>query len=161
MLKPIRIRTFVVFACAALSGAALLHASQRVQEAENRLVQIQAETDKEQDAIRVLRAEWEYLNNPARLEALAAEFLHMAPPAPKTVPQTLVNSVADMQAGADSVAAERPAPVKVIPVSSRVAPAIAPPKPPAPAPVAPTEKQKDFNDILKSLDIPAKDGGAP
>lgn len=78
LLKP---KTFVVFALAGLAGAVLLHTSQNVQHAEERLAGIEREVQKEEEKIRMLRAEWASLNSPARLERLADEFLDLVPPA--------------------------------------------------------------------------------
>ncbi|NCT41666.1 MAG: hypothetical protein GW778_08410 [Alphaproteobacteria bacterium] len=95
-LKGIRLRTFVIFACAALAGTALLHTSQRVQEAEETLASLEAEIAREQDTMRVLRAEWEYLNRPERLERLATKFLDLVPPSPDTMSDTLIDEAATL-----------------------------------------------------------------
>lgn len=95
-MKRIKIRTFAIFAVAALSGAMLLHTSQRVQEAEETLASLNAEIVSEQDTMRVLRAEWEYLNRPERLERLATEFLDLVPPAPKDMPDSMVNEASSL-----------------------------------------------------------------
>jgi len=95
-LKGIRLRTFVIFAIAALAGAALLHTSQRVQEAEETLAILNAEIAREQDTMRVLRAEWEYLNRPERLERLATEFLDLIPPAPDKMPENLIDEASTL-----------------------------------------------------------------
>ena len=90
-MKGVKLRTFVVFALAGLSGAALLHTSQRVQYAEEVLKTTQAELAHEEETMRVLRAEWEYLNRPERLERLATEFLDLVPPAPEKMPDQLID----------------------------------------------------------------------
>lgn len=82
-MKKIRGRTLIVFGFAALSGAALLHVSQRVQQAEDELSVLQRSYNMEQETIRVLNAEWAYLNSPARLEALANEYLDVKAPSPE------------------------------------------------------------------------------
>ena len=89
-MKGIKLRTFVVFALAALAGAALLHVSQRVQHAEEVLQSLERELAYEEQAMRVLRAEWEYLNRPERLERLAAKFLDLVPPAPEKMTDDLM-----------------------------------------------------------------------
>ena len=93
-MKGIKLRTFIIFALVGLFGAALLQTSQRVQHAEEVLEVTQAELAHEEETMRVLRAEWEYLNRPERLERLATEFLDLVPPAPKKMPETLVNEAA-------------------------------------------------------------------
>jgi len=84
-MRKLNIKLFIVYALAAIAGAALLHISQRVQHAEERLAIIKAEIAKEQETTRVLNAEWEYLNRPERLEKLSKEFLDLAPPAPPVI----------------------------------------------------------------------------
>lgn len=78
-LKP---RTFVIFALAGLAGAVLLHTSQSVQQAEEKLEALELSKYREEEKIRMLKAEWETLNRPERLERLADEFLDLVPPAP-------------------------------------------------------------------------------
>ena len=95
-MKGIKLRTFIAFALAGLSGAALLHTSQRVQHAEEVLKTTQAELAHEEETMRVLRAEWEYLNRPERLERLATEFLDLVPPAPEKMPETLIGGASDL-----------------------------------------------------------------
>lgn len=88
-MKRIRLRTIVIFSLAVLSGALLLYTSQNVQQAEHQLRQIQSSIAQEEEAIRVLNAEWAYLNSPERLEELAAEYLRLAPAAPgQIVPES-------------------------------------------------------------------------
>jgi hypothetical protein len=82
-MKKLNSRNFVVLALAGLSGAVLLHVSQNVQKSEDRLAEIEASIDRERETIRVLRAEWAYLNRPDRLERLARDFLDLAPPDPE------------------------------------------------------------------------------
>lgn len=84
-MKAIKPRNFIVFALAILSGAALLHTSQNVQQAETRLRDLESSVQREEERVRLLRAEWENLNRPERLERLAKEFLDLAPPSPETL----------------------------------------------------------------------------
>lgn len=84
-MKLIRPRTFVIFALAGLAGAALLHTSQSVQHAEERLDTLELSVYREEEKIRMLKAEWETLNRPERLERLAQEFLDLVPPSPDQI----------------------------------------------------------------------------
>lgn len=77
LMKP---RNFLTFALAALSGAVLLHTSQSVQQAENRLEILQSSIAREKEQLHILKAEWESLNRPDRLERLAKDFLDLVPP---------------------------------------------------------------------------------
>ena len=79
-MKKVRGRTVGVFFVAALSGAALLHVSQNVQQVEGELAGVKASYRSEREAIHVLNAEWAYLNSPERLEVLAGEYLDLGAP---------------------------------------------------------------------------------
>lgn len=79
LLKP---RTFIIFALVGLAGAVLLHTSQNVQHAQERLEALEQSVQREEEKIRMLKAEWETLNRPERLERLANEFLDLVPPSP-------------------------------------------------------------------------------
>jgi cell division protein FtsL len=57
----------------------------RVQDLEDRLQRLNLEIVAEQDAIHVLKAEWAYLNQPARLDDLARRHLGMVPESAKQV----------------------------------------------------------------------------
>ena len=52
----------------------------RVQDLEDRLHALNAEIITDRDAIQVLQAEWSYLNQPARLEALGKRLLGLETP---------------------------------------------------------------------------------
>jgi hypothetical protein len=62
------------------AGALLYWTSQSVQQKEAALKKMQASVAQEQETIRVLHAEWDYLNRPDRLEALATKYLGLARP---------------------------------------------------------------------------------
>lgn len=79
-MKIFKPRTFVIFALAGLLGAALLHTSQNVQRAGERLRVMEISVLRDQEKTRTLRAEWESLNSPERLEELAESFLDLLPP---------------------------------------------------------------------------------
>ncbi|MGB4057893.1 MAG: hypothetical protein WBK77_07400 [Alphaproteobacteria bacterium] len=78
-MKKFRLRTVFIFLMAALSGALLLHTSQNVHQAEVELDKVTEAANREKDSIRFLKAEWAYLNSPARLEALAQKYLGFEP----------------------------------------------------------------------------------
>lgn len=65
--------------CAMMTGALLFQTSQHVTHGRQRLENITAEMRSEEDTLRVLQAEWSYLNQPERLEKLAAQYLKLAP----------------------------------------------------------------------------------
>jgi cell division protein FtsL len=65
------------FAC--LSAIMLYYTSQKVHDEREKLTALEAQIDKEQESMRVLSAEWSYLNQPDRLEKLARQHLHLEP----------------------------------------------------------------------------------
>lgn len=75
-------RYFLLYALAGLMGVGLLHASQSVKRAKDELRTLQKQTAQEIEGLRVLRAEWSYLNNPEHLEQLAAQQLTLVAPVP-------------------------------------------------------------------------------
>ncbi len=96
-MKKIRGRTIGVFLVAALSGAALLHISQNVQQAEDDLARAKLSYESQQEMIRVLDVEWAYLNSPGRLEVLAREYLDVqAPGAGQMMPGQIALPVGDI-----------------------------------------------------------------
>ena len=80
----------------ALEAGHRVFGENRVQEAEEKLEVLEAEIAREEDTMRVLRAEWEYLNRPERLERLATEFLDLVPPAPDKMPEYLIDEAATL-----------------------------------------------------------------
>lgn len=61
------------------SAAALFHTSQQVTDGREKLAVIEHDIRKEDETLRVLQAEWSYLNQPDRLEKLVREYLHLEP----------------------------------------------------------------------------------
>jgi len=93
-----RLSTVLAIGGAVAAGALLFWTSQHVQQSENRLANLKQAVQSEEQSIRVLRAEWDYLNRPDRLEALAAEHLQI------TAPEAQLNMVEDAAALPDHVA---------------------------------------------------------
>lgn len=81
----IRLSTILSLGLAVGAGFILFQTSQNVQQAERRLNKVQTALAKEQDALRVLEAEWGYLNRPDRLEELARDYLKMAAQSPSSL----------------------------------------------------------------------------
>ena len=69
-----------------------------MQDLEDRLKALNAEILSDRDATQVLEAEWSYLNQPARLEALSRKLLGMEPP---SAGQTLTLDELRLQAAPD------------------------------------------------------------
>ncbi|GIL39775.1 cell division protein FtsL [Roseiterribacter gracilis] len=81
----IRLSTFVGLALASVAAGLVMHVSYRVQRTEAYLAKLEREIVREQDQIRVLDAEWSYLNDPARIEALARRHLLLGPMSVKKI----------------------------------------------------------------------------
>ncbi len=62
------------------SGYTLMRVSYDVQELERDIVRYERDIAYEEEAIRVLNAEWAYLNNPMRLEELAHGYMDLISP---------------------------------------------------------------------------------
>lgn len=76
-MKKIKISTLLVSGLVLGTGFMLFNVSRQVQEEEKVLYSIQDDIVREEKMIRVLRAEWAYLNRPERLERLAKDHLEM------------------------------------------------------------------------------------
>ena len=74
---PIKISSLIVISAILVSGFMLFNVSQQVQEAQRQLAAINNKITYEQEKIKVLEAEWAYLNRPDRLEYLASHYLDM------------------------------------------------------------------------------------
>lgn len=74
-----RLSTLLSLGMASVAGFMLFQTSQDVQQAEQKLRNLNAQVSKEREAMRVLEAEWDYLNRPDRLEELARQHLKMSP----------------------------------------------------------------------------------
>jgi len=62
-----------------LLSVGLVAVKSRVQEMETQLATLKSDIKEDRTAIRVLKAEWSHLNDPARLKRLAETYLHLSP----------------------------------------------------------------------------------
>jgi hypothetical protein len=83
------IKYAVVFLMAFASGAVLMVISHKVQNAQREIIGIDAQVAQEKETIRILSAEWSFLNNPARLEKLSAAYLDLVPAEPQQLVSTM------------------------------------------------------------------------
>ena len=79
-MKLFRISNILSFLCATICGVLLFWTSQAVQKKADILDELKSQLEREQDSIKVLAVEWDYLNRPQRLEKIAKEQLGMALP---------------------------------------------------------------------------------
>lgn len=160
---------------AVISGAALFHTSQKVTDGRTKLEAIAARTAKEPEALRVLEAEWAYLNQPGKLEKLVKQYLDLTPLKGKQFgkvedfAERTEEAIASALPEAEKAPAEKPV-VKIIPattppaakpapkrpVEARNAPRVPPqpaPRSPAVSPAPASSKDRQFGDLMKSLGV--------
>lgn len=77
MKFALKLSTFLSLFLAVIATALLFWVSQNVQEKERVLTRLQDRLQAEEESLRVLKAEWDYLNRPDRLEELASKYLDM------------------------------------------------------------------------------------
>lgn len=146
----IKLSTIATFVLATVLGASLFWVSQQVQMLEREQRGINEQISSEQEGMRVLNAEWDYLNRPDRIEALAAKYLDQMQP---VVPDNLLrnaNAVPEpqMMQGEDetpvmvSTGDDKPEPAKNTAVNAT----------PDSRPIHDREDSKstDFDGVLKS-----------
>lgn len=160
------------FALAGLCGTVLFHTSQEVTSGRSALTRLDREILREEESIRVLKAEWSYLNQPERLEKLAAQYLQLAPLTAKQFArpgdinervddQLIAGTAADMapliepaSGLSENPAATKPAPAKdtaktYAPIAAPAAYAAQPVR----VPSSPARTSRQFGDVMKSLEV--------
>ena len=161
-MKFLRVSTLLALTLSAASGFMLFSTAQKVQQADSEQRRMQANVSQEEQTIRVLRAEWDYLNRPDRLEALVKNNLELIPAQPDSVREDASDlpGIAEpvMPARKPSFKPSYSSPVvKAIPAvlespSTSPSPSPAPQALPKPtAPQSPETPQKDFNKLLNEL----------
>jgi hypothetical protein len=71
----IRITTLVWIALLVVAGGTVMRVSYQVRHLETHLVEVGRASQQEEQAIRVLGAEWDTLNDPSRIDALSKRYL--------------------------------------------------------------------------------------
>ena len=89
MKYVIRLTSITALLLALFAGSALFWVSQQVQQVEREQRQLVVANLQEEESIRVLKAEWDYLNRPERLEELSARYLNMTPVSAETLVQSI------------------------------------------------------------------------
>lgn len=144
------IRTATLFwvLLVAVTGVLVFTTSEKVHDARGHLQAVQRDIVKEEENLRVLKAEWSYLNRPERLEQLARAYLPMQP------------------AGSEQLAAAVRLP-GTPPVPHTAAPPVKPPPPkmlvshaPAPADPMPVQPPKLENNSLSDPPSQSRDFSA-
>ena len=90
------------------AGFATFKVKYTVQDLEDALTRVRKQTIAEQQEIRVLTAEWTYLNQPERLAELNRRFLSLAPLAAKQLQRPVVDIALRLPAAPDVLLAAAP-----------------------------------------------------
>ncbi len=115
----IRVTSLIWVSLAGAIGFGLYHLKQEVQALEDNLFRLNRNILTEQEAIHVLRAEWSYINQPSRLQSLAARHLDLQPTKPAQI-GTLATLPPLPSSPAAPMVAEIPAPAPKVTVTSVV-----------------------------------------
>lgn len=75
----IRITTLLWIALLVVAGGTVMRVSYQVRHMEKHLSELARDTRQEQDAIRILGAEWDTLNDPRRIDGLSKRYLTLEP----------------------------------------------------------------------------------
>ncbi len=143
--------TFMWLALAVVASAVLFHTSQKVSDGRQHLANLQQNITTEEESIRVLQAEWSYLNQPERLEKLARQYLELTPMTGRQFAKAEDIPVAQVPLAAPEASPEKPvsaSPVSAVPApevqKTEVVPAPVAAKQPAvkPAPLAKVDAPK-------------------
>jgi hypothetical protein len=119
-------RLIFIYSLAALLGGALFLTSENVQDRQKEYRALVAQNNINRENIRILKAEWTYLNRPDRLEQLANAYLGPV----KQQVQVVVNNVHELPS--PSAIDERRDLIKAAPVAFVPAPEIKPQTAPKP-----------------------------
>lgn len=120
MRKSTLLWLFLATVCAAF----LFHTSQKVTDGRAQISGLAYDIGREEESLRVLEAEWGYLNQPERLEKLTQQYLHLEPMKGRqfTKISALENRPAPLQAEKEDIrqkqASETPDPRNNTPVAA-------------------------------------------
>lgn len=152
MIRP---TSLILMVLAAAAGGALFQIAFEVSELDDELARLNRDIRADRDAIHVLRAEWSFLNQPARLEELARRYLDLLPASGSQIAGT----------GAVPVRREGTLPPAASDISGVVTPASIPvaaprEKPAAPDRHSPADLVRSLDDVLREvLTTPASASG--
>ena len=144
-MMKIRVSVLLAVAAAAAAGTALFGIAQKVQTAEKEFRTLRAAAAGERETIRVLNAEWDYLNRPDRLESLARDHLSMILP-----------QAGQMAGAADALPEPPPLPESFM----KAGPAVMTPVRAAPVPRVKPVRREDPRGFQSLLDVLSTNGGA-
>lgn len=89
-MKIKRLPSLFILSAVLVSGSLLFVISQKVQSTERDIKALEVQIARENETVRVLQAEWAYLNRPDRLESLAANTQLEPTAIPQSLNETIV-----------------------------------------------------------------------
>lgn len=149
-MKIFRISSVLFLLAAIFAGVLLFWTSQAVQQKEAALKDARKQLLQEQETLRVLSVEWDYLNRPQRLEELAVQQLGMELPSSSEVIRSAGDIPEPMIAESEPVFEEEGIIHAVAVQAPKPAPVAAPAKPAIVSP--PTAEKQSFEKLIQSLD---------
>lgn len=151
-MKLFRISNLLSLLLATFFGVLLFWTSQSVQNKENELAKARKELAHEQETVRVLSVEWDYLTRPQRLEKLASEQLGMQPAGANEMVKAVSDIPEPIDLPPEQVGYTQP-------VSFDAAPTPQPVAAPQKETVAPARAEKQsFDKLIQSLDAQSGEG---
>ena len=145
-MRIFRISNLLLLCTAAGLGTLLFWTSQSVQQAEDHLADINRDIRQEQESIRVLATEWDYLNRPQRLEELAGKYLKVEP----VDSGQFIESAGELPVPPTGIIPPVKPAVYAQPVSIQPQPAPAA-KPAVPSEYIKASEKKNFESLIQSL----------
>lgn len=148
--------TFLWLLLAVFCSGSLFYTSQKIHDSREKMTSLSRAVAREQESIRVLQAEWSYLNQPQRLEKLAGQYLNLAPMkgAQFIRPEGLQPrgpSGGEVAAVVPGIALAGAVPgIRINPPASRTA-KIKPRAAPQHAVASATENSRSFSDMIRGL----------
>jgi hypothetical protein len=151
MIRP---TSLILMVLAAAAGGALFPVSFEVGALDDRLAQLNRQIRDDREAIHVLRAEWSFLNQPARLEELARRHLDLKPVAGAQIAGTGAIPVRAVATPSEAADGSEPSATAIVRVAApRAKPAIPDLRPTysAPPPAARADLVRTLDDVLRDV----------
>jgi hypothetical protein len=127
----IRVTTLLWVALLVVAGGTVMHVSYKVRLVDRHLADLEVKTRQEQDAIRILGAEWDSLNDPRRIDQLSKRYLSLvSTPIQRVVALEDIplkpspEQIAKLDAAANRTPRDHQAPAKRAPDAKPAAPAV-------------------------------------
>ena len=149
-MKMGRISFVLLVSAILISGSLLFAVSQRVQSTEREISMLKDKLSQENESLRVLKAEWAYLNRPDRLEAMAVSGVLPANNSPATLQRKIHFNLGVVPTPSRKPSGFLPSPKKYtvsesVDTQDRIVPV-------QPLTTTETEKNRSFDTLLDTLE---------